>query len=182
MKGFKMLNKKMSLIMGWLFLMLPYIAQGFDCNKPDFGARIEDLNKDGYFIKYKEKGGISYYNFTGPCRMEVHGHDSPSISYAFIDNQLYARIINIPEREDGIEDIRSRMENMVSKQIGTQPFDIKEDGGWWVYQWFNEKNNLKFKVKINSKTKAGKSAFYYEPLRAKLKLINEADDPAYLLH
>jgi hypothetical protein len=168
--------------MGFFILAFPLMAQSFDCNKPEFGARIEDLNKDGYFVKYKEKGGISYYNYNGPCHMDEHGHNNPSIYYAFIDNQLYARIMNIPEREESIEEIRKNMEKNVSKQIGTDTFTVKQEGDWWVYQWFNEKDKLKFKVKINSKTKAAKGAFYYEPLRAKLKLMNEAYDPAALRH
>jgi hypothetical protein len=172
----------MSLILGCLFLMIPLLAQGFDCNKPDFGARIEDLNKDGYFIKYMEKQGISYYNFTGPCRMDLHNHASPSISYAFIDNQLYARIIKFTGENTIPLDLKNKMQEYVSKQIGSSPVEIKQDGDWSIYQWVNEKEKLRIKVKINNKTNEGKGAFYYEPLRAKLKLINEADDPTYLLH
>jgi hypothetical protein len=52
--------KKISFIMGFFILAVPLMAIGFDCNQPDFGARIEDLNTDGFFIKYMEKGGISY--------------------------------------------------------------------------------------------------------------------------
>ena len=70
----------------------------------------------------------------------------------------------------------------MSKQIGTDTFSVKQEGDWWVYQWFNEKDKLKIKVKINSKTKESKGAFYYEPLRAKLKNIDEGDDPASLRH
>ena len=172
--------KKTCFIMGFFILVFPLLAQSFDCNKPDFGARIEDLNKDGLFIKYMEKGGISYYNYTGACRMDMHNHVNPSISYAFIGNQLYARLVQIPGEEGHIEDIRNRMEKNVSKQVGTQPYSMKQDGDWWIYQWFNEKDNLKYRVKVNSKTNEGKSACYYEPLRAKLKSINEADDPASL--
>jgi len=174
--------KKMCFIMGFFILAFPLLAQSFDCNKPDFGARIEELNKDGYFVKYMEKAGISYYNYTGPCRMEVHERFTASISYAFVDNQLYARLVKIPENEGRTEDIRDRMEKYVSKQIGTQPYSMKQDGDWWVYQWFNEKDNIKFKVKVHSKTNEGKGAFYYEPLRAKLKLINDDDDPVSLRH
>jgi hypothetical protein len=176
------MQKKMCFIMGFFILTFPLLAQSFDCNKPDFGARIEELNKDGFFVKYMEKGGIFYYNYTGPCRMEVHNNYTPSISYAFIDNQLYARLVKIPENEGRTEDIRDRMEKYVSKQIGTQPYSMKQDGDWWVYQWFNEKDNIKFKVKVHSKTNEGKSAFYYEPLRTKLKLINDDDDPVSLRH
>ena len=168
--------------MGFFILAFPLLAQSFDCNKPDFGTRIEELNKDGYFVKYMEKAGISYYNYTGPCRMEAHDRFTPSISYAFIDNQLYARLVKIPENEGRTEDIRDRMEKNVSRQVGTQPYSMKQDGDWWVYQWFNEKDNIKFKVKVHSKTNEGKGAFYYEPLRAKLKLINDDDDPVSLRH
>jgi hypothetical protein len=181
LKGYKML-KKISFIMGFFILAVPLMAIGFDCNQPDFGARIEDLNTDGFFIKYMEKGGISYYNYTGACRMEMHHHVNPLISYAFIDNQLYARIISIPEKEGQIEDIRDRMEKNVSKQVGTQPYSMKQNGDWWVYQWFNEKNNLKYKVKIHGKTNEGKSVCYYEVLRSKLNNINDADDPASLVN
>ena len=70
--------------------------------------------------------------------------------------------------------------NQCTKQLGTQPYSMKQDGDWWVYQWYNEKDNLTYKVKIHSKTNEGKSVCYYESLRAKLKNINEADDPASL--
>lgn len=172
--------KKTCFMVGCLILVLPFLANAFDCNKPDFGAHIENLNKDGYFVKYMEKGGVSYYNHTGPCRMDMHDYFNPSVYYAFIDNQLYARIITLPPSDDSFENIRKRLEKMVSKQIGTPPYEMKQEGDWWIYQWFNEKDNLKFKTKLNSKTKAGKSAFYYEPLRAKLK--NADDDPALLRH
>ena len=166
--------------MGFFILVFSLPAHSFDCNNPDFGARIEDLNNEGYFIKYMEKGGISYYNYTGPCRMDMHSHVNPSIHFAFIENQLYARIVNMPEQEGHIEDIRDRLEKNVPKQLGTQPYSMKQDGNWWVYQWVNEKDNIKYRVKVHGKTNKGKSACYYEPLRSKLKNINEADDPASL--
>lgn len=174
--------KKQFVLILWFVLALPMISMAFDCNKPDFGARLEDLNKEGYFVKYMEKAGISYYNYTGPCRMDAHSLYNISLSYAFIDGQLYARIMNIPENDLTIADIKNKMEKNVFKQIGINPFEIKLDGDWWIYQWFNEKDNLRYKVKINDKTKAGKSAFYYEPLRAKLPNLTEAEDPVYLRH
>jgi len=174
--------KKMSFFMGCFILVLPLLAHGFDCNKPDFGARIEDLNKDGYFVKYMEKGGISYYNYTGPCRMDVHDQNNPSISYAFIDNQLYARIITTLNMVDNLDNFISKIEKQVYRQIGTPQYKMKQEGDWLEYQWFNEKDNLKLKIKINKKTKVGKGAFYYEPLRAKLPNLKEADDPVFLRH
>jgi hypothetical protein len=168
--------KKMCFIMGFI-LAFPFLAQSFDCNKPDFGAKLEDINKDGYFVKYMEKAGISYYNYTGPCRMEMHNNYTPSISYAFIDNQLYARIVKTPgENADPLDE--KILKERVLKQIGDSKFEKKQDGDWWIYQWYNEKDNLTYKVKVHSKTNEGKSVCYYESLRAKLKNINEADDPA----
>jgi hypothetical protein len=174
--------KKLSFFMGCYILVLPLLAHGFDCNKPDFGARLEDLNKDGYFVKYMEKTGISYFNYTGPCRMELHSQYNPSISYVFIENQLYARIITTSHMEGNLDDLISRIERQVSRQVGTPQYQMKQVGDWLEYQWFNEKDNLKLKIKINNKLKVAKGAFYYEPLRAKLPNLNENDDPVSLRH
>jgi hypothetical protein len=172
--------KKICFIIGCFILMIPLLSHGFDCNKPEFGARIEDLNKDGYFVWYMEKGGISYYNYTGPCRMEVHARANPAISFAFIENQLYARFIKIKEESTDPNEARKRLEERVLKQIGDSKIEKQQDGDWWIYQCYNEKERLKFKVKIHNLTNERKSAFYYEPLRTRLKIINEADDPAFL--
>ncbi|MFH0999150.1 MAG: hypothetical protein V1844_27210 [Pseudomonadota bacterium] len=169
--------------MGFI-LAFPILAQSFDCNKPDFGARIEDLNKDGYFVKYMEKDVISYYNYTGPCRMDMHNIHNPRISYAFIDNQLYARIASVPGRNDlgSFESRIKKMEERVSQQIGTKAYETKQEGNWTVFQWYNEKDQIKFKLKLHKKTMEQKSAYYYEPLRAKLKRIHGDDDPVSLRH
>lgn len=172
----------MSFFIGCFILVLPLLAHGFDCNKPDFGARLETMNKDGFFVKYMEKAGISYYNYTGPCRMELHNQFNPSISYAFIDNQLYARIITAINMADNLETFISKIEKQVSNQIGTPHYQMKQEGDWLEYQWFNQKDNLKLKIKLNDKTKVGKGAFYYEPLRAKLPDLSEDDDPVFLRH
>jgi hypothetical protein len=102
--------KKMSFLMACFILAFPLLAYSFDCNKPNFGASIQDLNKDGYFVWYMEKGGISYYNYTGPCRTKMHSNANSKVAFAFIQGQLYARIFNIPEQEGRTEDIRDRME------------------------------------------------------------------------
>jgi hypothetical protein len=172
--------KKISLFLGFFLLAFPFPSHSFDCNNPDFGARIENLNKNGYFIKYLEKGGVSYYNYTGPCRLDMHNHTNPSIHFAFIQNELYARIVTIPKREGYTEDIRDRMEKNVPSNVGTQPYTMKQEGDWWIYQWSNDKDSLKYKVKINARTNEGKSVCYYEPLRTKLPNFNEEDDPVSL--
>ena len=174
--------KKMSFFMGCFILVLPLLAHAFDCNKPDFGARIEALNKDGYFVKYMEKGGISYYNYTGACKMVFHNNINPAIAYAFIDNQLYARIMKISGVDENPEEVRKRMEDRVSEQFGASPMEKKLEGDWWIYQWYNEKSKIRRKIKINNKTNETKGAFYYEPLRAKLPNLNEDDDPVSLRH
>ena len=173
--------KKMCLIMRFV-LVLPLLSYGFDCNKPDFGAKLEDLNKDGYFVWYMEKAGISYYNYTGPCRMEVHARANPAISFAFIENQLYARLIKIQEEIADPIEARKKLEERVLKQVGDSKLEKQQEGDWWVYQWYNEKEKLKFKVKIHNLTNERKTAFYYEPLRAKLPNLKEADDPVSLRH
>jgi hypothetical protein len=175
--------KKISMFIVCFVLLLPLLSFGFDCNKPDFGAKLEDINKDGYFVKYLEKAGISYYNYTGPCRMDIHNIHNPRISYAFIENQLYARIITLPPR-DGLGSLESRikkMEERVSEQIGSNAYETKQEGDWTIFQWTSDKEKgIKFKLKFNKKTYDQKSAFYYESLRSKLPNLKEADDPASL--
>ena len=119
--------KKLSFFMGCFILVLPLLAHGFDCNKPDFGARLEDLNKDGYFVKYMEKAGISYFNYTGPCRMELHDQYNPSISYAFIENQLYARIITTSNMEGNLEEF-NKQNRKTGLQAGRDPSVSDETG------------------------------------------------------
>ena len=173
--------KKISIFILCYILAIPLLSYGFDCNKPDLGAKLEDINKEGYFVKYMEKAGISYYNYTGPCRMDIHNIHNPSISYAFIDNQLYTRIITLPPRDDlgSLESRIKKMEERVSEQIGSKAHEVKHEGDWTIFHWYSEKDkSLKFKLKLNKKTYDQKSAFYYEPLRAKLPDLKEEDDPA----
>lgn len=169
--------KKMAFIVGCFVLLLPFLAHGFDCNKPDFGARLDDLNQDGYFVKYMEKDGIAYYNYTGPCRMDMHEESNPAYAYAFIDNQLYARIVRFPLNGRSPEYIKEKMEKIVSKQIGTTAYVKKQEGDWSIYQWTDTKDKMKFKVKINIKTQEGKAAYYFEPLRGKLPKKTDAEEP-----
>ena len=49
-----MLNKKVFIPIACFVTFFPLLCFGFDCNRPDFGSPIQDLNKDGYFIKYME--------------------------------------------------------------------------------------------------------------------------------
>jgi hypothetical protein len=166
----------MNFTVGLLFLVYAFPALGFDCNHPDFGARIKDLNKDGYFVKYMEKGGIDYYNYTGPCQLEIHAYSNPTIRFAFIQDQLYARIVMIPKKEGRNEDIRDKLERNIPKNEGTQPYSLKQEGDWWIYQWYDERDKVKYKIKVNARTNEGKSVCYYEPLREKLPFAIDDDD------
>lgn len=174
--------KKSTILIFCFVIAVPLLSYGFDCNKPEFGARLEDLNKEGYFVKYMEKAGISYYNYTGPCKMDVHNIHNPKVAFAFIDNQLYARIVSVSGRDDigSYEERTKKMEERVSRQIGANKHETIQDGKWTIFQWYNEKDQIKFKLKLNNETKENKSAFYYEPLRVKLPILKDQDDPASL--
>lgn len=172
-----MLNKKVFIPIACFVTFFPLLCFGFDCNRPDFGSPIQDLNKDGYFIKYMEKGGVSYYNHTGPCRLQAHSFDNPAISYAFVDDQLYARIVSVPKADMDPGQFLEKLEQIIPNLIGTSQMQKKQDGDWVVCQWVNEKENLKYKIKSNSITGQTKGAWYYEPLREKLKSKTQAIDP-----
>jgi hypothetical protein len=172
--------KKIFIFMICSILSPPLLTYGFDCNKPDFGSHIEDLNKEGYFVKHMDKDSISYYNSTGPCSIAKNYRINPVISYVFIENRLYARMMNIKSTDESHEDNRKYMESEVYTKSGIAPYEINLDGDWWVYQWPMEKDNTKHKIKIHSKTQEIKDAFYFDPLRKKLKIINDSDDPASL--
>jgi hypothetical protein len=170
-----MLNKKTSILVSCFVMLFPLLSFGFDCNHPDFGSTIQELNKDGYFVKYMEKGGVSYYNYTGSCRMEMHSFDNPAIAFAFVEDQLFARIIRAHESD--LETSLATLEERVSKQIGTSHIKKKQEGDLLIYQWVNEKDKTQFKIKINKKINEQKGAWYFEPLREKLKSKSQAGDP-----
>ena len=168
-----MLNKKTLILIGCFVTFFPLLSFGFDCSKPDFGATLQELNKDGYFVKYMEKGGVSYYNYTGPCRFQIHSTDNPAIAFAFVDDQLYARIIrtsDYPGKSHGGHEA-------ISELMHTTDIKEKQEGDLIIYQWVNEKEKTKYKVKFNTKTGDHKSAWYYEPFREKLKAKSQVLDP-----
>lgn len=141
-------------------------ATAFDCGRIDFGTPLAELD-DGYFVKYKQAGGVSYYNYTGPCRMALHDYTNAAISYAFVDGRIYARIIRTFD-----EDIDKGMASVTA--VAGQPTMVERDGEWTVYFW-HFPGDVKSKVKYNPTTRETRSAVYYEPLRAKLQ---EHHDPA----
>ena len=155
--------KRMALVMmAALLFVFPGTALGFDCWDPPFGADLKDLNQDGTFIKYMEKGGVSYYNYTGACSMPIHKFRNPSVAWAFVDNQLYARIIKIGDNAS------ERMEKLMSIKYGP-PMRVSEEGDWVIMIWKTDRDEKKLKQKYNKKTKEVKNVAYYEPLREKLE-------------
>lgn len=90
------------------------VSYAFDCTKLNFGAKFSELD-DGNFILYKQAEGVSYYNYVGNCRLQVHQNACPAISYAFVDGQYYARIIRVVGRDK--EDVLSTMKANFGEQI-----------------------------------------------------------------
>lgn len=137
-------------------------AEKFDCKDPQYGKALSDLDSDGYFVKFKEQGGVSYYNFTGPCKFGIHERLAPILVYAFVNGRLYARITQT--FNDDFEIVRQ-----VATRNGGEP-KMSMDGGWTVMIWDFPEKDMKLKIKYNKKTNATKSAMYYEPLRKELKV------------
>ncbi|MFH1139478.1 MAG: hypothetical protein V1816_25625 [Pseudomonadota bacterium] len=156
-----------------LLLLPPAAALGFECMNPPFGAGLAELNRNGDFVKYMEKGGVAYYNYVGPCRLNIHDRANPAISWAFIQDQLYARVIRCSN------DSRELLEKTLLKQWGP-PKRVTREGDWTVYIRQFDNNTKTFKAKFNNRTRETKLSFYHEPLRAKLKDSEKALDPANL--
>jgi len=132
-------------------------AENFDCVRPVFGVSMESIPDHQFFVKYKESGGVAYYNYTGPCRLAMHEHVAPTIVYGFVGDKLYSRIIHT--FNDDIEMIKKHM----LTEFGTPR--IVESGDWLTLTWGKNERNLKNKVKFNLKTREAKWAMYFEPLR-----------------
>ncbi|MCJ2164737.1 MULTISPECIES: hypothetical protein [unclassified Pseudodesulfovibrio] len=75
-----------------MVLCVPVPVHAFDCGKVAFGTPLSELD-GGNFILYMEKDGVSYYNYTGPCRTALHEYTNPAIAFAAVDGRIYARIV-----------------------------------------------------------------------------------------
>lgn len=141
-------------------------SHAFDCTKLNFGAKFSELD-DGNFILYKQADGVSYYNYVGNCRLQVHQDACPAISYAFVDGQYYARIIRVVGRHK--EDVLNKMQAAFGQQI-----KVKKSGVWTEYSC-NMADDVELKIKCNDRTGEVKSASYSIKLRAQLagKLKND---------
>ena len=134
-------------------------AGGFDCVKPPYGAPLASINDNDYFVKFMEKDGIAYYNYTGPCRLGVHERLAPVIVYGVVDGKLYSRIMKT--EHDDIDIIKA----VTTKLAGTP--ETATEGQWLVMSWDFPEKQIKMKLKYNNDSKATKSAIYYAPLRPK---------------
>ncbi|EFL50235.1 conserved hypothetical protein [Solidesulfovibrio fructosivorans JJ]] len=134
-------------------------AGEFDCAKPPYGKPLADVNDHDYFVKFMEKDGVTYYNYTGPCRLGVHERLAPVIVYGVVDGKLYGRIMRT--EHDNIDIIKQ----VTTKLAGTP--ETETEGDWLVMSWDFPEKKMKMKLKYNNATKATKSAVYYEPLRPK---------------
>ncbi|MGD9974030.1 MAG: hypothetical protein AB7S77_13300 [Desulfatirhabdiaceae bacterium] len=170
-----MIYRKIGMLTILGVMILSVQALGFDCNNPDFGANLNDLNKDGLFVKYMEKGNIHYYNYTGPCKTYSHSHSNPAIAYAFVDNQLYAMIITVSD-ENTFPPSDEKNEQRLSKKYGSD-MKRKQEGNLLIYQFYDKEKKTKYKMKMDAVRYVGKTAWYYEPLREKLKRLDQTADP-----
>lgn len=157
-------------------LLIPalVLAKDFDCVNPAFGDEIGNYE---HFLKYKEKGGIEYYNYTGPCELPVLMLKSVDIAYGVIDGKIYAQIISV-HGEDVLRFLDFQvLVNLTSKriQIMTAP-ETKKEGDWDIAVWKDEEKKLKAKLKQSIKTGQFKLAFYYWPLKGGLEEAEETED------
>jgi len=146
-----------SCILALLLLTATATAGGFDCAKPPYGKPLASMNDGGYFVKFHEAGGVSYYNYTGPCRLGVHDRLAPVIVYGVVDGKLYSRVMRT--EHDNIDIIKE----VTTKLAGTPK--TTTEGEWLVMRWNFPEKMMKMKLKYNNTTRATKSALYYEPLR-----------------
>ena len=140
-----------------LLLTTTAAAGGFDCAKPSYGKPLASMNDDGYFVKFHEDNGVSYYNFTGPCKLGVHERLAPVIVYGVVDGKLYSRVMKTDHDDIAI------IQQVTTKLAGTPKTTV--EGDWTVMRWNFPEKMMKMKLKYNNVTRATKSALYYEPLR-----------------
>ena len=140
-------------------------AERFDCVNLPFGKDLSEFNQEGHFIKYKEKDGISYYNYVGSCVIEQQKRLNVAIAYGFVDDKLYSRYITIANNDEAHAD-KELIANNITRKLGAKP-KIYDDGDWSVMDWSMPDKQQEYKLKFNMKTKMSKSVYYYTPLRPK---------------
>ena len=149
----------------------PALAGGFDCNFPPFGESLSALNKNGDFIKYSEKNGVSYYNYTNKCVLPIHDKVAPAIVFAFVEDRLYSKIVfyNLPPSQEDASFINFMMAecgNLLAGEI----HPVSDEGGEWEsYEALMKGREIIIKFKLNRTTRQMKSSWYYLPLKDELQ-------------
>lgn len=145
------------LLLSALLVCSPAFA--FDCARLDFGAKLADLD-DGRFVLYRQKDGVSYYNYVGECRMAVHERANPAISYAFVDGLYFARIVRVfgEDRGRALADAQDAW-GALGKAT--------EEGDWSVFSGDAGAGRV-FKLKYNNRTRESRSAIYSTRLGTRL--------------
>ncbi|MFT5729840.1 MAG: hypothetical protein ACI8PB_004013 [Desulforhopalus sp.] len=168
-----MLKNALVAIMMTLFLVGPSTAADFNCDLPPFGASLDTMSNDGKFIKYKEKKGVSYYNYTGTCELPIHQRVNPAVSYGFVEGKLFAKIVtysvagvNTGQSSTFRDFLKAKYPQLVSNT------SKKVEGDWDVYKVKMEDRDVTIKYKYNRVLELVKSSWYYTPLRKRLNELN----------
>lgn len=147
-----------------LVVAVPAFSEGFDCLNPPYGKKLADMEYAEHFVKYAGKGGVTYYNYVGPRTPNpVYEISSPRLSYGFVEGRLYTCIYqnwDVPKK---------KIVDIINSAYGQVPKKAYDEGDWSIYVWYFPKKNVDFKLKFNNMTMEVKSAFYYRPLKKKLK-------------
>lgn len=158
-----------------LFSFVPSFSAEFKCETPLFGDELSSFSNQDDFVKYKEKGGVSYYNFTGKCKLPIHGKANPAQAYGFVDGKLYVGIFSY-QIEGDFEAFRAYALKNMKLMFGENfngKLKAKPDGDWDVYHINLEGLDLKMKSKYNRLTRQVKTALYYQPLREQLNAMKK---------
>jgi hypothetical protein len=135
-------------------------AVDFDCHAPPFGAALFEIEGREMLVEYARRGDVAYYHYEGPCDYPSGGE----ISYAFVDDVLFARIVDA-------EDVDFEAARVMSPTIyGKRPRESRE-GDWIILTWNFRDKGIKHKLKYNVATRQLKSALYYEPLRERIRAL-----------
>jgi len=140
------------------------LAAGLDSVNPPYGERLQELEYADKFQPIETKGGVAYYRYTGPLDANpLYQIASSDVVYGFVDGRLYTCIYrnrDVP---------REKIMELIRSTYGMTPKHTYNEGDWAVFVWYSPETQTDFKLKFNNKTTEMKAAFYYRPLREKLR-------------